>query len=707
MPKALRQLQKERSILYFRGLAGGYCLWPHTSVNLERAYQDAGRAVPTPRRVGPLIRDDLETRPLVARRHYIETGNLRHFDVRYVAVEELASSTIETDGSADGRILIALCETEEERREALAVAGSAAVKGRDDLLIAVPSPLQGLAKVLHEVLRWEWVSENVPELNNDSYAAEEVARQLEAARLVLDRHLRNYIGLRQLGDAMELAWFYQGKRLEVTSGRDLLSKLSSICDRLYNHAPLIRNELVNRTTLSSAASAARMRLIEKLLEKGSEPLLGMDEKGTPPEMSMYLSVLKRAGLHRKSGKAWALAVPSESQDPCRVRPVLSRIADILEQAPDGRVRVNALFDKLRLPPYGVREGLAPLFLAVFAAIQERDVAFYADGSFLRNVTGYEFQRLIKTPETFEVQLCRVTGLRAVVFERLSRLLGPEPTGRKKADILDVVKPLCVFAAQLPAYTHRTGSLSDDARCVRDALLSAEDPAKLLFSSLPAACGLAPFLPDEAASASRVRQFVDRLKSTMDELRGAYPSLLERIKGDLLAAFDRPGTWEEAREAIADTADRLLVAVNETRLKSFCMRLADRRLGDQEWLESIASLLCAKPASKWADIDVRRFADELNQLAHQFKRVESTSFTPRAKGGEVQVAMRVAITSRDGSEVERVVYLDPSEETRVAELEAKFDELLGDGGRLGIVAATRAIWGRLRSSEDDGRTRRRS
>ena len=41
---------------------------------------DARRAIDTPRRVASLIKDYLETRPIVARRHYIETGNLRHFD---------------------------------------------------------------------------------------------------------------------------------------------------------------------------------------------------------------------------------------------------------------------------------------------------------------------------------------------------------------------------------------------------------------------------------------------------------------------------------------------------------------------------------------------------------------------------------------------------------------------------------------------------
>ncbi len=40
-----------------------------------------------------------------------------------------------------------------------------------------------------------------------------------------------------------------------------------------------------------------------------------------------------------------------------------------------------LFEDLRRPPYGVRDGLIPLLLAVFAIAHEKDLAFYKDGTF--------------------------------------------------------------------------------------------------------------------------------------------------------------------------------------------------------------------------------------------------------------------------------------------------------------------------------------
>ena len=72
-------------MLYDRGIAGGLCLWPHTSVDLDAAYKKAESAVGDIQRVSEQIKDYLDPRPIVARRYYIQTGNLRHFDIQYLS----------------------------------------------------------------------------------------------------------------------------------------------------------------------------------------------------------------------------------------------------------------------------------------------------------------------------------------------------------------------------------------------------------------------------------------------------------------------------------------------------------------------------------------------------------------------------------------------------------------------------------------------
>jgi hypothetical protein len=695
---AIRVLQRGKSVLYFRGAAGGYCLWPHTSVNLERAYQEASAVVPVPQRIGPHIHEQLEARPLVARRHYIKTGNLRHFDVHFVPTAEL-QETIARRTNGDGQVLVALCETETERKAALEFATSKAVASRNEVLVAVPRPLRGLAKQVAEVQRWEWVLSSFPELNHDNFAQEEATRQLTAAKQFLRKSLQSFVGLRQFTETLELEWFNRGEATKITTGRALLEQLSSVCDMLFHKAPRIHNELVNRHEPSSAATGARLRLISRLLSQASEPYLGMDIAGKPPEMSMYLSVLKAANLHREGLDGWSAAIPGEDEDEdtCCVRPVLVRMQEMLEESKGRRVKVTDLFSMMKSQPFGVRGGLCPLLLAVFAVIHEQDVAFYDEGSFIKQVTGDDFHRLIKAPENFEIQYCRITGVRKVVFEHLFKVLNPgsEP---KTIELLDVVRPLCVFAAQLPDYAKKTKRVSQMAIQVRDALMKAEEPSTLLFQTLPDACGCEQFEADTPPSPEKVKRFVERLRESIDELRTSYPELLERMKEEFQHCFTRSGDFGRVRAELAQSGTRVLTTVKEPRLRAFCMRLADQGLEDDHWIEALGSFLCSKPPSKWVDHDIQKFDEELSRCARQYFRVESTLF---GLGGEPagSQAMRVSITCQDGSEVDQVVHLNESELTKVGKLEEQIRSLFGEDRRLGLVAATRAIMTQLQDTED--------
>ena len=77
---------------------------------------------------------------------------------------------------------------------------------------------------------------------------------------------------------------------------------------LFGHCPPILNELLNRRELSSQGAAARRNLIEKMISGSDQPELGIT--GFPPEKSMYLSLLSKHGIHRKSEDGWEFGEPN-------------------------------------------------------------------------------------------------------------------------------------------------------------------------------------------------------------------------------------------------------------------------------------------------------------------------------------------------------------------------------------------------------------
>jgi hypothetical protein len=684
--RSLDKLQRQKRILYYRGESAGFCLWPHTSVNLERAYEDARAAIGPFSKVSTLLSEYLEERPIVARRHYIQTGNLRHFSVSYVDVNALASSVEETsDNGSDGRVVIALCDTEEDRQEALRIVKRNGTKASKLTLVAVPRALNALSKTLQQVRQWNWVINNTPELNHDRYAAEEVTRQLAAAESVLRKTVLDFVGLQQSDRPTDLKWFATGKPLNIPNGKHLLAQLSKICDEAYPFAPRIKNELVNRRQLSSAAAAARMRLIERVFSNPDAARLGFPEGKTPPEVSMYLSVLVESKLHVPIDEVWRLRIPDESGDVCNVMPTLERIRKALVDAKGRRIRVSALMDCIRKEPYGVREGLGYLLLAVFAQIYEQDLAFYESGSFLRAVAGEEFMRIVKEPTSFELQFYEMSSVRTELFRRLSSILQLPQSSRDRVELLDVVRPLCQFASSLPHFSQKTALLNTDSRNVRQALLEAREPATLLFETLPGSLSLKP----DQAIGDNSEAFVMALKTSLDDLREAYPRLLMRIDQYAGSAL-QVESLRLGRTAVKKRSGNLLISTTEPRLRAFLLQLADGNLGDSEWLEGIASLVCSKPPSKWLDRDIEIFEREFSQLASSFLRVESLAFAKDLQKFTSD-AFRVAITHGDGTELERVIFMTNKEKPAVEELESQILDLVSRSKGRGEAALAQAFW----------------
>ena len=133
---------------------------------------------------------------------------------------------------------------------------------------------------------------------------------------------------------------------------------------------------------------------------------------------------------------------------------------------------------------------SPFILAIYLATHHQRVALYEDGTYLHEVGGDVFLRITKEPEFFSLQYCELSGVRADVFSKLLHLLQIDARDARKTDLIDLVRPLAVFISQeVPEYCRKTNHLSKAAVDVRRALLDSREPAKLVFSTLPEACGL--------------------------------------------------------------------------------------------------------------------------------------------------------------------------------------------------------------------------
>ncbi|TQI65217.1 hypothetical protein FHT98_5084 [Bosea sp. AK1] len=632
----------DRGLLFRRGKTTGYRLWPNSSVNLYAAIETARRNLGELETVSPHLANFVAHEPILARRHYIERGTMRHFEVRYAPVHHL-EQMISRPSQADGLVIIALADTAADRTAAFDIAKGPVAVQRDDVIIGVTQPLGALAGEISDLKCWQWVADHTPELANDAYASAEVARQLAARRRALEISLGVTAALRERG-ASTVSWRWLGKPVETPDG--LSSLVSSLCDSLYADAPRIANELLNRKVLSSPAAAARMRLIEGLFTAPEKPYFGIDPTKAPPEKSMFLSVIEVGKLQKQTlGGHFSLTLPEAGSDALNLRPALNVVEAMLEAAQGEKVGVGEILNRLSARPFGVRAGVAPLLLAVVLKMRAHEVAVYENGTFRSTFTGQDFIRLIKGPDTFALQSCRIEGVRADVFAKLARAFA-QPAMARESQILDVVQPLARFAARLPEYTRKAGELSPRTARVREVLLSATEPVGLLFRDLPVACGLEPFAANHPPDELRATTFVQRLEAAISEMRADYPKLLQRITETIAASIGgTEGLLDRA--ALAQRAARVATAATLPKLKTFALRLRDPNTTNEAWAEAIGSYLVAKPPARWNGADERRALEEMTSLSQLFHRVETAAFENGALKGENAVLIKLTQATGDG------------------------------------------------------------
>lgn len=678
---------KAKRLLYERGAVRSLALWPHTSVHLDDAFDEARRDLGDPAQPMRLVASKLLARQIVARRHYIETGNLRHFELQFMPAGDF-DRLCETGphahlGNADGFVIILLPENEREYRQMLEKLKSGTSSPAASVLIGLTRPPVHLLGTCKDLQVWEHVQATVKELSSDEFARRELRSQIRTANEKLSELIDALVGWNN--DPGKVQWFRDGNPTELDAS-GLGGTLSLIAQDLYSQCPKITNELINRRITSSAASRARTALIDAIAKNSDKEILGMDDSKNPPEMAIYLSVLKAGKLHIQDDTRWKFVIPENAKsDPCRLRPSFKAIEKILKDHDAQRVKLPVILEKLRSEPIGARDGLIPLILALYMAARRNQTALFEESTYLPSLDGDIMQRLTKEPEAFELQHCAIEGSRMEIFDAIAKVFKIERSDDPQ--VLDVVRPLMQFVAGLPDYSRSTKKLSADAMKIRNILLTARDPAQLVFHDLPNALSSSG-LTKEALGA--------KVSKLISELSNSYDSLLARLAASITEGFGTTTAIATFRKELIARSKAIAGKLVESDLKAFVLRLGDNALDDRQWLESLANHLSKKSAVRWIDSDEDVFNQRLVILAQRMLRAEAAQgdIAKKLADGTGDRAVRLILTRPDGVEQGELLHWSEDEDSKVADLAAQISKIIKTNGRAGLGAAAKALWQHL-------------
>ena len=656
------------SVIIDRKHNGTIALWEGSDLDLDEEVRKAGRYIAGNASLAEKLNQLWAPRPLVAKGHSFRTGTLRYFSVRFADAATLGRN-LAVDEGADGLLLYCLPLNTAEQQSLVDLATNNLLQEKPEVLVAIPKEVNALHDAIRDLETLRYVQAHTRELEADAVARRELRGRISAAESRVSLEVQRLFTPEEQ-TALSTQWFHHGMKQAIPTSRKLASYLSGICDRVYEHTPVLRNELVNRRNLSSAAAAARRNLLEAMVSRQGEAKLGFT--GTPPEVSIYSSILAAPGIHYEVDGIYAFGAPE--RDPA-LGAVWREIVSFFDECELKRHTIADLFATLQRPPYGLKLGVIPILFCAAAMAHDTEIAFYENGAFLPEITVDAFERLVRNPLSFELRRYRIEGVRKEVFVELARLFG-RPAPARGESLLSVVKPLFRFLRRLPQYCQTTNRLTERTVKVRSVLMHAKEPDHLLFRELPQACGMEPFSAGDT-DVDRAAQFFAVLRGSITELQKAYDDLLRDLQTLLLTAFD-----VTERRSLELRAKAVAPYCVEPRQKAAVNYISNEHMDDSLWIEAIATSLVGKAPKSWTDDDRLRFEISVSEMSRNIRHLEALLYEEQTRlksGQRLEEIFRIGVADRHSMELGAVVVVEKHEEQQFTKAVMSLEEHMRNAG----------------------------
>lgn len=541
-----------------------------------------------------------DLQPVLAKRHYHKTGTMRWFTRRIIRLDEIETSVeaFKLKGASAGAFLMCLPEAGQTVRSAEhRVRHASASALLDTLLLGTPKNAERIAELSLELAAAERVMKTRPELHGDSVARREIVGRIESVRSSLEEELTDAFALSK--------WFRNGAAIE-TKGTVVLSVIASnIVEKVYEDAPAIFSELINREDPSSNSVKARKILMYRMVSHGHEEKLGYD--CFPADAGLYFTVVNDPGLHgvRDDG-LWGFGDPNLNARGRSFESLWWRTKSFLLTG--GRsATLPELYKIWSIPPFGVRAGVMPVLSLAFFLAHRSSLALYVNGVFTPDLNEAAVDEWTLDPGRIRFQHVEASKDKAKLIDALAKTIGDRSNSDVGAAPLDVARGLVGLVVALPGWTKRTSTVSSRAQQVRAMLLKASDPLRVLFSDLPTLLDAdAPEILNE------------RLTEVVDELSGAYKRMLAEVRSHVLDAMDHEGRPIQDLRIRAATVKGI---TGDFKLDAYATRIETFEESD-ETVEALISLAVDKPPAQWVDRDVDAAIVKLAGWSVDFRKAET-------------------------------------------------------------------------------------
>lgn len=587
----------ENKLIRYLNFRDSFSLFEGTDVDIEKKLIEVETRVEKPHNIVTAIEELVDIPVVMAKSAYFKYGTPRYF--QFVISDEPTSKIPE--GNIDG--IVNLIFSDKVRDKDLS---DFSKNNNEAILFGQVNDFNKIRDSLYEI---DKANELLKEIGEEDRIAR---RELNKLITFHKNELLEILIETIYESKRNVNWFYKGQKLKIKKRYQFNKTISEICDDLYSACPIFDNELMNRSKLPGAISKARRNLISKLIVDYSKEDLGFDDK-YPPEKTIYLSLIKRTGIHRKVDGSYDLTKPTDKS----FEKLWWTCEDFLESSKAAKRNLEDLFDLLQKKPFKLKRGFIDFWIPLWLLIKRNDFALYKEEQFQPALNSDTFDVILKKPSNYFIKAFDLGGIKLDLFNKYRNLIDldneKKPTQKS---FIDTIRPFLLFYKDLPDYSKTTSNLSSEANALRSAIKTAKDPEQTFFQDFPNALRFTT--KELSKSQNKLDEYIKELHSKIDEIKNSFPELITRIEKEIINSFNLskksyPDYKSELQNRYSKVKKHLLSDRQQVIYQRINSAIDDR----VSWISSFSQSILNKRLEQIEDKEERIFYDKLDELRLEF------------------------------------------------------------------------------------------
>ena len=647
--KSLKSLRTKR-VIFFNKNTKQYLLQEGTPVDIDEEISKLKNVTLTGKSLVQVLKRYFKTDFIIPKKYNFDNAITRFYKTEIISVEELKSLTkknVVDFYREDGCVFYVVPFSHDELTYAKSV-----IHGiRSPLTVFVlPKQFIECRKDIEELNAVDCLYNNKEILSASPLVKKELDRHKDVLLSSINSLLKPLIGYMNLsayvtypnGHSRENGNLPKNLKnsnrisiKEITHFKELQRYLGDLFKKEYNKYVNFNLEYMNRHSVSGSITLGRKKFIDTLRKNKNKPSddIVQSVEGRGPDYVILDTMLRLSKFkYNTSTNTYQISKQSPYYN------FFKEYEQILSRHPYG-IRGNTLLDILISPPYGLRLGVIPVFIALADLCFKQPVSHYLDEAYVKERDGDHYDLLMKYPKKTSIHYTPIDAKQQKFLDELAEIFKA-----KDMSIHSVIEAILKWRQSIPESTKLSSGLSQEGRKFLIQVDSSKEPDKLLFNGIPD-CFRQSNIHSKTKN-TEIKNVLLKLQVTKKEIDGIYRKLLLKIKDDLVKfiifinkQFLKNSLQSIPKDRFIKSFQNTLSQIKEYPFSSNTSRFIGRVLKSdssnhyQYFLETIADVLTGSSPRRWDSKGYSKFEFALKRTQTEIELACEIA-SPHFKGQSV-------------------------------------------------------------------------